>query len=92
MLTTRTLTVLMVLVFTREVFLANVKTSIPEGAVPSKVALFTAGKAAFSRTILRRDFLAVAEGFASAYSHIAFRITNRFQPPALYLQRVYSTA
>ena len=77
MLTTRTLTVFMLFIFTREMFLANVMTSIPEGAVPSKVALFTAGEAAFSRTFPRMDFLAVAGDSASARSRIAFRITIR---------------
>ena len=76
MLTTRTLTVLMVLVFTREMCLANVMTSIPEGAVPSKVALFTAGEAAFSRTFPGKDFLAVA-GESGSAARIAFRITIR---------------
>ena len=60
MLTTLALTELMVLVFAREIFLANEMTSVLEGAIPSKVALFTAGKAAFSRTIPRDYFLAVA--------------------------------
>jgi len=53
----------MLFVFARKMFLANAKTNLLEGAVPSKVALFTAGKAAYSSTIPTRDFLAVARGF-----------------------------
>ena len=79
MLTTRTLTVLMLFVFAREMFLANSKTNLLEGAVPSKVALFTAGIAAFSRTFLGMDFLAVAGGFVLA-ARIAFPST--FRSPA----------
>ena len=60
MLTTLTLTELMLLVFAREMFLADGMTSILEGAVSSKVALFTAGKTAFSRAVFRIDSLAVA--------------------------------
>ena len=73
MLTTLALTELMVLVFASEIFLANEMTSVLEGAVPSKVALFTAGKAAFSRTVPGRDFLAVAGESAFARSRVAFR-------------------
>ena len=51
MLTTLTLTELMILVFAREIFLANVMTSVLEGAVPSKVALFTTAETAFSRAV-----------------------------------------
>jgi len=72
----------MVLVFTREIFLADAMTSVPEGAVPSKVALFTAGKAAFSSTILIMDFLAVAGGFGVA-ARIASSTT--FRSPAILL-------
>ena len=60
MLTTLALTILMVLVLTREILLADVMTSTFGGAVSSKVALFTAGETAFSRAIFRIYSLAVA--------------------------------
>jgi len=56
----------MILVFAREIFLADAMTSVLEGAVPSKVALFTAGKAALSSTFRIMEFLAVARGFGAA--------------------------
>ena len=71
MLTTLALTELMILVFAREIFLANEMTSVLEGAIPSKVALFTAGEAAFSRTLPWGYFLAVAWELAFARSYVA---------------------
>ena len=67
-LTTLTLTELMILVFAREIFLADDMTNILEGAVSCKVALFTAGKTAFSRAVPRGYFLAVAWELAFAHS------------------------